>query len=65
MTKKDYIKMADQFRDAINLNKTYCPPDCKTTVIQTIEAIVRDFAVMLHHDNSKFNVDRWNKYIFG
>ena len=63
MTKKDYILIGDQFKNAYQLAKLL-PPNSNTTPLEVIEAVVKDFCLMLSKDNPRFNTDRFNKHIF-
>ncbi len=61
MTKKDYIKMASQFKEAYILASL---PDEREIVRPYLEALIKDFATMLKADNPLFSEEKWNKYIF-
>ena len=61
MTKKDYIKMADQFRHAYKFAGML---DHKKIVLPVVEAIIRDFGTMLSQDNPHFSWEKWDKAIF-
>jgi len=61
MTKKDYIKMAEQFRGAYNIASM---TDHKKIVLPVLQAVINDFGTMLQRDNPLFNWEKWNKAIF-
>ncbi len=61
MSKKDYIKMATQFRDAYKIAQL---TDDKKIVLPYLKAIIEDFGVMLKEDNEHFNIQKWNTFIF-
>ena len=58
MTKKDYIKIAEQFRGAYTFASL---SDHKKIVLPVLRAIIMDFVQMLKADNSHFDWDKWYK----
>lgn len=56
MTKKDYIKIAAQFANAIEIIKEN---KIEVNSLEIITALVKDFATMLQKDNERFDTDRF------
>lgn len=64
MTKKDYILIADQLKEAYNLTE-YMQGSVQVKPSDAIKALIKDLAVRLKIENPRFNTNKWNSYIFG
>ena len=60
MTKKDYIKIAIQFKNALALSKLSTE---KYSIDEVITAIINDFSEMLKEDNQNFDKQKFIEYI--